>query len=174
MGGGAWSPAVGGLIVKEAQRRRDIRDETVTIRPAHEKDILGVGLIERQSFSDPWGSREFTTALASPQTIFSVAVDEEGIVVGYVIAVAVVDEGEILNLAVHSAHRGRGIGGKLLDQMVGTLRSAGAENIYLEVRESNGGALKLYASRGFDEISRRERYYRHPLEDALVLRLAMH
>lgn len=92
---------------------------------------------------------------------------------GYAIAVAVADEAEILNLAVHSAHRSAGIGGKLLDTMLAKLRESGAENVYLEVREANSSARKLYESRGFEEISRRRRYYRNPVEDALVLRLGM-
>jgi [ribosomal protein S18]-alanine N-acetyltransferase len=145
----------------------------VKIRAANPADVLSIGLIERDSFADPWGSREFTTALASAQTIFLVAEDEAGAVTGYAIAIAVADEAEILNLAVHQDRRKLGIGGRLLDSAVEEVRSRGAEQIYLEVRESNEGARKLYASRGFDEITRRRKYYQHPVEDALVLRLAM-
>jgi [ribosomal protein S18]-alanine N-acetyltransferase len=42
--------------------------------------------------------------------------------------------------------------------------------MYLEVRESNTRARALYASRGFEEVGRRRRYYRAPVEDALILR----
>lgn len=174
MGGGTWKAALCELTMASVRRERGARGGVIAIRPAVAADVLSVGLIERQSFSDPWGSHEFTTAAASPDTIFSVAVDESGVVVGYIIAVAVVDEAEILNLAVHPAHRGCGVGGQLLDWVLDALRRSGAENVYLEVRESNDDARKLYASRGFDEVSRRRGYYRHPPEDALVLRLAMH
>ena len=173
MGSDSRPPALGDLIMLDSERAQRVRDATITIRPARASDILSVGLIERDSFSDPWGSREFTTAVESPQTIFSVAADGSGVVVGYAIAVAVADEAEILNLAVHSAHRSAGIGGKLLDTMLAKLRESGAENVYLEVRESNASARKLYESRGFEEISRRRRYYRNPVEDSLVLRLGM-
>lgn len=155
MGGSAWSAA------------------GVKIRTATPADVLGIGLIERDSFADPWGSREFTTALESPQTIFFVAEDDDGAVAGYAIAIAVADEAEILNLAVHQRNRQHGVGGRLLDSALEEARSRGAEAIYLEVRESNEAARKLYASRGFDEITRRRGYYRQPVEDALVLRLAM-
>ena len=155
MGGSAWS-ATG-----------------VKIRRADPADVLSIGLIERDSFADPWGSREFTTALGSPQTIFLVAEDADGAVAGYAIAIAVADEAEILNLAVRQERREHGIGGKLLDSAITEVRSRGADQVYLEVRESNEAARKLYASRGFDEVTRRRKYYQHPVEDALVLRLAM-
>jgi len=145
----------------------------VNIRAARDGDMLSVGLIERDSFADPWGPREFESALQAPQTIFLIAEDADGVVQGYAIALAVLDEAEILNLAVHPRFRGQGIGGSLLDSAVDHVKSRGAEQIYLEVRESNDAAKKLYAARGFDVITRRPRYYRHPVEDALVLRLAM-
>lgn len=157
----------------DSERMRRVSDAAVNIRSARAGDVLSVGLIERESFSDPWGPREFTTALQSRQTIFSVATSGSGIVIGYVIAVVVMDEAEILNLAVHSAHRSAGIGGKLIDSAIAEAAKDGAVAIYLEVRESNHGARRLYESRGFEEVSRRKRYYRHPVEDALVLRLAV-
>lgn len=145
----------------------------VNIRPARDGDMLSVGLIERDCFADPWGPREFESALHAPQTIFLVAEDIDGVVAGYAIALAVADEAEILNLAVHPKFRGKGTGGSLLDSAVAAAKLRGAEQIYLEVRESNDSARKLYAARGFDLITRRPKYYRHPVEDALVLRLAM-
>lgn len=135
--------------------------------------MLSVGLIERESFADPWGPREFESALSAPQTIFLIAEDADGVVAGYAIALAVADEAEILNLAVHPKFRGKGIGRSLLDSAVDQVKSRGAEQVYLEVRESNDAARKLYSAKGFDVITRRPRYYQHPVEDALVLRLGM-
>lgn len=153
--------------------RASVVGERVIIRPATAGDVLSVGLIERQSFADPWGSREFTSALDSPQTIFLVAEDEVGVIVGYTIALAVAEESEILNIAVETGHRARGIGGRLLDAAISEVRKRGAEQLFLEVRESNAAARKLYDSRGFAEISRRRGYYRMPVEDALILRMAV-
>ena len=150
------------------ENRSDVR-----IRDAAFGDVLSIGLIERASFADPWGSREFTSALEAQHAIFLVAEDSAGVVVGYVIAVAVIDEAEILNLAVRPADRGAGLGGKLLDRAIAEGTSRGAEQFFLEVRESNDSARRLYASRGFTEVSRRRGYYREPVEDALVLRLAV-
>ena len=152
--------------------RRESRFD-VKIRRAAFGDVLSIGLIERESFADPWGSREFTTAVDAQQAIFLVAEDPAGVVIGYAIALAVMDEAEILNLAVRPVDRGAGLGGKLLDAAIDEATSRGAEQVFLEVRESNDSARRLYASRGFKEVSRRRGYYREPVEDALVLRLAV-
>lgn len=169
MGGSARSPVAGERVTAAGGAHGT---SMVRIRPAKSGDVLGVGLIERQSFADPWGSREFTTALGSAQTIFLVAEDEAGVIVGYTIALSVADESEILNIAVETGHRAMGIGGRLLDAAISEVRKRGAEQVFLEVRESNAAARKLYGSRGFAEISRRRGYYRMPVEDALILRMA--
>jgi len=112
--------------------------------------------------------------LDAEQTIFLVAEDQAtGEVSGYSIALSVLDESEILNIAVDPTRRGLGLGGLLLDSAMGQARSRGAAAVFLEVRESNESARRLYASRGFNEISRRKKYYRNPAEDALVLWVAM-
>ena len=82
----------------------------------------------------------------------------------------VLDEGEVANLAVAPGLRRRGVGSTLLDAAIRESQSRGVSNLYLEVRESNQSARRLYASRGFDEVSRRKAYYRSPVEDALILR----
>jgi ribosomal-protein-alanine N-acetyltransferase len=80
------------------------------------------------------------------------------------------DEGEIADLAVAPWARRRGVGGLLLDLAAADARDVGVRTLYLEVRESNAAAIALYESRGFGTIGRRRQYYRHPMEDALVLR----
>lgn len=108
------------------------------------------------------------------QAIFLVAADEEsGEVAGYVVTLAVMDESEVLNIAVDTPYRGASIGGMLLDHALAAAEGAGSESTFLEVRESNVAARRLYERRGFEEISRRVRYYRSPVEDALVLRRAV-
>jgi len=92
---------------------------------------------------------------------------------GYVIARAVAGEAEILNLAVAPEVRGRGLGGRLLDAMLDLLRRAKVREVFLEVRRGNAPAQALYASRGFEVVGQRANYYRHPVEDAIVLRLAL-
>ena len=152
----------------------ELEADPIAIRPATALDISRVSQIERESFADPWGSSDFKSVLQSPQSIFLIAFDwTTGQVLGYAIALTVLDESEILNIAVDPAMRGRGFGGRLLDVAIAEVAERGAVAAFLEVRESNTAARELYRSRGFEELSRRRGYYRSPVEDALVLRLAM-
>jgi ribosomal-protein-alanine N-acetyltransferase len=100
---------------------------------------------------------------------FLVALSRDS-VVGYVVAHRAADEGEILNLGVAPAHRRQGVGRALVEGVLRLLAARGVRHVYLEVRESNAGARRLYQSLGFSEVTRRARYYRRPVEDAVVLR----
>lgn len=147
---------------------------TVTLRRPTSEDMEAVTAIERASFADPWSAAEFASMLEVGHTIFLVAeVGENRGIAGYVIAMAVLDQAEILNVAVAPEHRGAGLGGGLLDAALLEVERRGAELVFLEVRVSNAAARALYASRGFVEISRRKDYYRTPVEDALVMRRAV-
>ena len=130
-----------------------------------------VHAIEQAAFSDPWSARDFRECVAS-DVVFLVAAAPEGIA-GYVIAQDAADEGEILNLAVAPARHRGGIGRALVERVLVTLAGRGAQRVFLEVRESNAAARALYATLGFQEVGRRTRYYRRPVEDAIVLRAAI-
>jgi ribosomal-protein-alanine N-acetyltransferase len=80
------------------------------------------------------------------------------------------DEGEIANLAVAPSGWGSGTGRRLLNAALAEALARGAAAVYLEVRDSNDRARRLYHSSGFEEVGRRRRYYRRPVEDAIVLR----
>ena len=147
---------------------------SVKLRPSSADDIGAVAEIEKACFGDPWSAREFESVLQAGHTIFLVA-EIEGTceIAGYVVAMSVLDEGEILNVAVAPELTGKGLGGTLLDAALTELRRREAVSVFLEVRTSNEAARSLYASRGFIEVSRRKSYYRSPVEDALVLRRAV-
>ena len=81
--------------------------------------------------------------------------------------------GEILNLAVAPEFRRRGIGGTLLEEGLVAFHDRGAQEVFLEVRESNHSAQALYLARGFRPVGQRAAYYRNPRENALVLRLGL-
>lgn len=142
----------------------------VVLRAAREADLESVLAIEQASFADPWSLSAFMELLNDPRVAFLIA-DAGGVVLGYVVAWFVLDEGEIGNLAVHADARRQGVGARLLDGAIAAVRKARVDALYLEVRDSNAAARALYASRGFAEVGRRREYYRKPKEDALVLRL---
>ncbi len=122
-------------------------------------------------FSDPWSANDFADCLASG--IPFLVAEQQGVVTGYVIAHGADDEGEILNLGVAPAHQRHGVGRALVEQVLALLAGAGARMVFLEVRESNAVARRLYQSLGFAEVARRARYYRRPVEDAVILRAAV-
>jgi len=143
---------------------------TFAIGPAKVHDLASVAVIERTAFSDPWSLRSFREALDSGSVYFACARSDAGSVLGYVVAWFVADQGEIANIAVSPDQRGRGVGRALLDAALGEAAARGIAAVFLEVRDSNQRARELYASRGFEEVGRRRRYYRRPVEDAIVLR----
>lgn len=141
----------------------------VVIRPATSTDLARVVEIERASFSDPWSLTAFRSALDEERINFHVASAGES-VVGYAVSWCVIDEAELANLAVVPAMRGQRVGAALLDRAMADAGRAGCVVMHLEVRESNTAARALYESRGFGMVGRRKRYYREPVEDALILR----
>jgi [ribosomal protein S18]-alanine N-acetyltransferase len=145
---------------------------TITLRRATMPDLDDIVAIERASFSDPpWSRDSFLALVDSPRAYFTVAcASPTEHVIGYVVAWFVADEAEIANLAVAPDRRGRGVGSRLLDAALVEARLAGARVVHLEVRDSNAAARALYGARGFLAVGRRRRYYRDPVEDALLLR----
>ncbi|HXT15476.1 MAG TPA: ribosomal protein S18-alanine N-acetyltransferase [Gemmatimonadaceae bacterium] len=146
---------------------------TVTIGAAGHDDIPSVVAIERAAFSDPWSAQSFREALEHNAVYFACARRDGVGVVGYVVAWFVADEGEIANVAVAPDGWGSGIGRALLDAALEEAERRHVAAVFLEVRDSNERARRLYASRGFEEVGRRRGYYRRPVEDAIVLRRAL-
>ena len=143
---------------------------SVSIAVVTPHDLTAIAEIERVAFSDPWSEKSFRDALAHPAIYFAAARSDDDAVLGYVVAWFVADEGEIANLAVAPAGWGSGIGRVLLDAALAEAKQRRIESVYLEVRDSNVRARRLYQSRGFEEVGRRAKYYRRPVEDAIVLR----
>jgi ribosomal-protein-alanine N-acetyltransferase len=133
--------------------------------------VPAVHAIELLVFADPWSLGDFRECVTS-EALFLVAVTPEG-VAGYAVALNAADEGEILNLAVTPNGRRHGTGRALVEAVLESLRARGVLQAYLEVRESNAAARALYAAHGFGEVGRRTRYYRRPVEDAIILRAAI-
>ena len=146
-----------------------VRDDVV-VRAAVEEDLGAIHAIERASFGDPWSLDGFRDLLDHPRAKLEVAVGAEGEVLGYAVAWYVADESEIANIAVAPAARRRGVGARLLDRILGAAATFGAKTVFLEVRESNASARKLYEARQFEVSGRRLKYYREPDEDALIMR----
>ena len=143
------------------------------VRAASSRDLVRIAEIEVASFADPWTYDALATALGLAHIRFLVAEEGGGSgsrLVGYVVALVMGDEGEIADIAVDPSARRAVVGGALLTRVEEEMARCGVRTLYLEVRESNRAALGLYRAHGFDAVGRRRGYYRHPVEDALVLR----
>jgi [ribosomal protein S18]-alanine N-acetyltransferase len=142
------------------------------IRTAQPADVGRLAELERACFPDPW-TREGLLELVQASQGIARVVEAEGRVGGYVLARWVADTAEILNLAVAPEARRRGLARRMLDDVLEELAARGVREVYLEVRQSNAPARRLYEARGFRVAGMRRAYYRHPIEDALVLRLVV-
>ncbi|HEX6069442.1 MAG TPA: ribosomal protein S18-alanine N-acetyltransferase [Longimicrobiaceae bacterium] len=147
-------------------------DDRCRVRPAWPADAPVLAALERRCFKDPWSIQSFREALELPHS-FGLVAECGGEIAGYLIGRALVGTGEILNLAVLPEWRRRRIARQLLDAGLAELTSRGAEEVFLEVRESNLAAQALYVGAGFRPVGQRAGYYRNPREDALVLRSAI-
>src|SRR2546428_8684825 len=150
---------------------RPVTGASYRIRPARAADVPAVAAIEREVFADPWSANDFRECVAGG-VLFSVATAGAA-VVGYVVAHHAADEGEILNLGVTPGHRRRGVGHELVRHVLGELARRTVKVAFLEVRESNTAARRLYQGLGFVGVGRRRRDYRRPTEDGVTLRVTL-
>ncbi|MBI5188913.1 MAG: ribosomal protein S18-alanine N-acetyltransferase [Nitrospirae bacterium] len=138
----------------------------------HESDIPEVLEIERMSFTTPWSEAVFYNEIYRPFSITRVAFAGEKLV-GYICANQIIDEGHILNLAVHPDYRRRSIASTLVEGILKELKDCECRVLYLEVRISNHAARKLYEGFGFKVVGIRKCYYVSPIEDAVIMMLEM-
>lgn len=141
--------------------------EIVLMESVH---ISGVAALEKICFgSEAWSERSVAGELVNPLSLWLVW-QECGEVMGYVGSQTVMDETDMMNVAVHPGARRRGIAEQLILALCEELAKRGSRCLTLEVRASNAPAIALYEKLGFLEIGRRKNYYRNPREDALILR----
>ena len=89
---------------------------------------------------------------------------------GFLVARHLAPEWELENIVVAPSARRQGIGRQLLDAWLARARETHSSAVFLEVRESNAAARSLYEKAGFQQVGRRNQYYSHPAEDALLYR----
>ncbi|WP_250645478.1 ribosomal protein S18-alanine N-acetyltransferase [Salidesulfovibrio onnuriiensis] len=125
--------------------------------------------LEKACFAYHWTEEQFRLGLE--RNAFHIfGVREEGRLVGYLAFSMIVDEMEILNLAVHPDFRRRGLARRLLAAVMDVCREKGMQSGFLDVKESNAPAISLYEDFGFQRNGRRKRYYPDTKEDALLYR----
>lgn len=139
------------------------------ILPMTAEDIAQVAALERACFSDPWPESVLENELQNELSFWLVA-KENGEVLGYVGSQSVLDEADMMNLAVRESARRQGIAKALVLALCRALSKEGVRSLTLDVRDSNEPAIRLYEALGFAQVGKRPNYYFHPKEDARILR----
>jgi len=155
------------------------RDERQTlIQQMTEHDLLEVVEIEEVCGLSPWGWDAYHKELGSiRESIMLVArnaalttgLDQKQPIIGFIVARQIADEVHINNVAVRPDFRRQGIGDQLLRTVLSRAQRKGARQAVLEVRAGNTTAQTLYLGCGFRFVGRRRRYYKTPVEDALLM-----
>ncbi len=142
------------------------------IRDAELSDLDAIMHLETTTFAtDAWSRDMMAAELVAPHTRY-VVVLEGDTVIGYagLSALPGAGQADVQTIAVDAAHRGRGIGARVLEVLLNEAAARGADDVLLEVRADNPTAQRLYVRHGFEAIAVRPRYYQPDDVDAIVMR----
>jgi ribosomal-protein-alanine N-acetyltransferase len=147
---------------------RSLRFRVMTL-----SDVPFILDIERDSYPFPWSEGIFRDCVRVGY--FCRVVELRGVVSGYGVMSFGTGEAHILNLCIHRELRDQGAGRMLVQHLLNAARNAGMYDVFLEVRPSNNGAIRLYESLGFVRIGVRKGYYQASpgREDAWVYKLSV-
>jgi len=134
-------------------------------------DLEQVVAIDQLSFSLPWPVRSFQFELTDNEASRCWVTDLDGRIVAMLVGWFIVDELHVATIATHPEFRGQGFGKSILFHALQAAREEGAIKSFLEVRESNEVAQKMYIKFGFVEDGRRAGYYKDNGEDAILMSL---
>lgn len=141
------------------------------IRKMTLNDLEQVVAIDQVSFSLPWPVRSFQFELTDNEASRCWVADLEGRIVAMLVGWFIVDELHVATIATHPEFRGQGFGKSILLHALLSAKEEGAIKSFLEVRESNEVAQKMYRDFGFVEDARRAGYYKDNGEDAILMSL---
>jgi len=139
---------------------------SLAIRRARLSDVPAILSLEQQApMAAHWPAAEYARVVAT-QTIL--VAESEGELCGFVCAASVAGEWELENIVVANDYLRRGIADALLRGLLDHARRARVARVFLEVRESNLPARRLYEKHGFQKTGERRAYYQHPAEGAIL------
>ena len=144
------------------------KDVCVHIRWMIRRDMPEVLDIENRSFEFAWTEEDFIRCLRQRNCIGMVAEHDER-VVGFMIYELHKNRLHILNFAVHSDFRRRGVATGMIRKLVGKLSPQRRNRILLEIRETNLAAQLFFREAGFRAISVLREFYEDSPEDAYLM-----
>jgi len=144
-----------------------------SIVPFDRSHLDRVAELEELCFSLPWSREMFSDELKSNIAHYFVAIDGLDNIIGYIGMWKIIDEGHITNVAVSPNFRRRGIGDRLICELINKAKQLELVMLTLEVRKSNIPAQNLYSKYDFKEVGIRKKYYSDTNEDALIMTLEL-
>lgn len=152
------------------QETEKFQHRDLQIAPSDIEDLPCILKIEQRSFTDPWTYKNFEDTFSlSYATMLTAKIGNE--VAGYCCLYHIMDEGEIVNVAIDPKFRRAGVGMKMLNCLIEHGRNAGVRRFLLDVRVSNEGAISLYEKAGFKKVVKQKNFYEKPVEDAWLMEL---
>ncbi len=147
------------------------------IRAATFADIPSIVNLERQSpTAGHWTEEQYRHAFqpgGATRLVLVGAEDLEASPLGFLVAQRLAPDWELENIVVAPAARRKGLGKRLLHELLVAAKKTNSTAVFLEVRESNAAARTLYETAGFEQTGRRKSYYKNPPEDAVLYRLTL-
>lgn len=147
---------------------------TVALTTLTEADVEALVAVEKLAYSHPWSLGNFRDAFKAGNLAQGLRAGDQW--VGYFVAMQVLDEVHLLNITVAPTFQRQGWARCLLQSLSLWSQAHQASSLWLEVRESNARALKLYQAFGFEQVGLRKDYYpvgRSSREAAVVMRMAL-
>ena len=144
-----------------------MKERIVQVRRIARDDLVAAAELERLCFSEPWSEKALELLLGE-MGVGAVCTEDDR-VVAYGGMLLAPYEGQITNIATHPDHRRRGYAEAVTSELLRIAFEKQLEQVALEVRVSNEGAIRLYEKLGFERAGVRRGFYRNPAEDALVM-----
>lgn len=131
--------------------------EMPQIRRMFMTDLDAVVAIEREVFLFPWTRGNFSDSIDSGY--HCLVLEQDGYLFGYGVMIIGPEEAHLLTLSVAAGSQRKGWGERLLQHFICIAREQHARSMFLDVRESNHAAARLYGRTGFRQIGKRRDYY---------------
>ncbi len=149
-------------------------DQTIRYKRCGPQEAAGLARISHQCLGPGWSHEQLAADLADrKRTWCLLAAGPDDTPVGFALFWRVLDQAELIDLAVLPAFRRRGIGRALLCRLIEQLHQQGVQTLLLDVRQSNTAAQALYRQLGFEAVGQRPSYYPDNGEAALLMRLKL-
>ena len=131
-------------------------------------DISEIAELEEKYIPGGWSEKAFSDWLKNDNTVIFKAM-LEGKIIGFINGSWVLDEGELLNIAVDENFRNHGIAAMLLEALEKFLGENNVKKLFLEVRERNIPAISFYTKHGFNKNGLRKNYYKNPEDNGILM-----